>query len=337
MKKYSNSLERLMRYYSLFTYQYESSISYISQFYEIPLSVVRKDFATILNCANAPFYLLDESDADFCSSELIISGQYDESLWGYFDITENDYFNNLLCIPVNVDEYLAYNNLYEQHSFPKQIYKENSYVSSSIRNKKYLTDFNPTVLEHLETIESAILDNNGIVFKYKLPQTHVSEVHIKPIRIGFDATENRYVVITTYLRRVCVYDLDYIMGTIKIDSENDSIVTPELLSKSDKVWGFDFNSCFNEYGEFVPALRVKVCFFDEANVINKVRRDLTYRNPLNLELDTQGNLIYEDDVYGIDSFIQWILGFGSSVKILSPDSLIDSIKAIYLSLISPRQ
>jgi predicted DNA-binding transcriptional regulator YafY len=64
-------------------------------------------------------------------------------------------------------------------------------------------------------------------------------------------------------------------------------------------------------------------YCNEANVINKAKRDLAYRNPVNLYHDEGGNLIYEDDIYGKDSFIRWILSYGSSVRILEPQSLID--------------
>ena len=85
-----------------------------------------------------------------------------------------------------------------------------------------------------------------------------------------------------------------------------------------RIWGFEFNTCHDDKGKLVEGTVVKVRFYDEANVINKATRELTHRNPIELFKDDSGSLIFSDEVYGIDSFLNWIYSFGSSAQILEP-------------------
>ena len=82
-----------------------------------------------------------------------------------------------------------------------------------------------------------------------------------------------------------------------------------------QVWG----NCFTDSPE-----HVKVRFYNEANVWEKVRRDLACRKKGQL-YEKDGFLYYEDTVYGISKFRPWIYGFGSSAIVLEPVSLREHI------------
>ena len=157
-------------------------------------------------------------------------------------------------------------------------------------------------------------------------------VSVKPLKIGFDATENRYVVISASNGHIQVHDVECMSRISVPKAETDS--DPSLINKipHKKVWGFEYDKCLDKSGALTDPLRVKVMFYyNEANVINKAKRDLAYRDPIALYTDDSGNLIYEDDIYGKMSFLKWIRSYGSSVRILEPRSLADEFISTLLN------
>ncbi len=90
-------------------------------------------------------------------------------------------------------------------------------------------------------------------------------------------------------------------------------------------WGLELNA-----GEWV-----KVRFLNEAQVIRKALKELSYRYPKeHLENFSDGSLLFTGQVVGLDSFRSWLRGFGSSVEVLEPahlrESMIESAKMLYL-------
>ena len=62
---------------------------------------------------------------------------------------------------------------------------------------------------------------------------------------------------------------------------------------------------------------VKVKFYKEGRVWEKVRRDLECRTNGKL-YEKNGFLYYEDIVYGFSKFSNWIYGYGSSAIVIEP-------------------
>ena len=84
-------------------------------------------------------------------------------------------------------------------------------------------------------------------------------------------------------------------------------------------------------GNRVP---VKVRFFNEAQVITKVRLALRNRPWAALKEQADGSWILIDEVDGLGYFKSWLRGFGSSAVVLEPPELrqemIDSARRVYL-------
>lgn len=365
----NNTLNRLVAYHSLCSSSYYKSITAISTYCNIPLNVVRADFIFLFKsdifdilCSiyDMDEYISIEECKKICSAlkikytdmdtaledisvffdgpknrtkleTLFKDGLFDNIPFEIQDISSNEpYSDGLLSIPVDVDEYMAYMNIYEQNNMPKRIDNEKTLVTTTIRNKKYVCEFDHLILDKLEAIEQAIDQNLCIKFKYNsfLPSDgheNISEISILPLKIGFDATNNVYVVISTKENDILCYNIENIVGEILVDRKATHITSEKLLKHINKVWGFEYDKCLNKNGTYKKGTRVKVKFFNEANVINKVRRDLFYRTPIKLGCDKTGNLVYEDIIYGEDSFISWVLSFGSSAQILEPQPLVDKI------------
>lgn len=66
---------------------------------------------------------------------------------------------------------------------------------------------------------------------------------------------------------------------------------------------------------------VRVHFYDEAGVWEKVRREFARRGMEGLKELSGGVLEYHGPVYGVNNFARWVLSFGSSAVVLEPDWL----------------
>lgn len=76
-------------------------------------------------------------------------------------------------------------------------------------------------------------------------------------------------------------------------------------------WGMDMS----------PPEVVKVRFYNEASVVEKVLREFRYRGlpePVRLP---DGSLEYHGEVLGVYNFAKWVLSFGSSAEVLKPEWL----------------
>ncbi|WP_018084478.1 helix-turn-helix transcriptional regulator [Desulfurispora thermophila] len=66
---------------------------------------------------------------------------------------------------------------------------------------------------------------------------------------------------------------------------------------------------------------VRVHFYNEAGVWEKVRREFAWRGIEGLKELPDGLLEYHGPIYGVNNFARWVLSFGSSAVVLEPDWL----------------
>ena len=167
----------------------------------------------------------------------------------------------------------------------------------------------------LQIIDEAIKKKKSLSMNYKNSIGEILKITFQPLKISYDESENLYCVLSVSENKIQVHRLDRILdlwpGTEKVDAGDSSIID----SIAPQVWG----NCFSEQPE-----HVKVKFYNEANVWEKVKRDLTCRTKGHL-YEKDGYLYYEDTVYGISKFRPWIYGFGSSAIVQEPKSLRDHI------------
>lgn len=190
-------------------------------------------------------------------------------------------------------------------SFERVIHIKDSYLS----NHNY-----ETLYEKLSTINDAIESNNSVYITYHTNHKGKKHLTIHPLKISFDTNENQYSVISIDQNQINVYRIDQILE-IKILEKDDNEKDDSKLDIAPHVWG----NCFRD-----SPIKVKVKFYNEANVWEKVKKDLGYRNPDSL-YEKDGFLYYEDTIYGINKFRSWIFGYGKSAILLSPKSEIDKI------------
>lgn len=187
----------------------------------------------------------------------------------------------------------------------------------------YLYTHNYNALnEKLDMIHRAINEDRCLQMKYKTSQNKIIDIFFHPLKVSYDADENLYSVISIYKEELRVHRLDRILS---LDFSEKSVYKIEkqdlgLLDITPNVWG-NFFSGKPEY--------VKIRFYNEANVWEKVKKELA--NRINGKLyEEEGFLYYEDLVYGISRLRSWVYGYSSSAVVLEPESLrqqiIESLK-----------
>ncbi|MBC5656541.1 WYL domain-containing protein [Clostridium sp. BX14] len=364
MNNYENPYIRLQTYYSWISrgsYDLDGmSILELHHYTQIPIDTIRLDIAAILkwqaainskydgdisfipeNLENRIFLdfenikdLFKENQSDGDMSDEDSQFEYtiadmlnrfdpdleEKLLNGGFDhipidiencsLTESDNFN----IALSYDESLALDAIRKDITpdKPSPITKTSFLqIKDSYRT---IHDYQE-LTSRLQIIDEAIKKKKSLSMNYKNSIGEILKITFQPLKISYDESENLYCVLSVSENKIQVHRLDRILdlrpGTEKVDAGDSSIID----SIAPQVWG----NCFSEQPE-----HVKVKFYNEANVWEKVKRDLACRTKGHL-YEKDGYLYYEDTVYGISKFRPWIYGFGSSAIVQEPKSLREHI------------
>ena len=207
-------------------------------------------------------------------------------------------------LPLEKDEYAVYRQ-FREHKWGKMapvLRIKDSFRSAPSKN----------VLRYLDVITDAIQ------YKKKLEICHgtmcVRSV-ISPLKVFYNATENEYAIVTIDKNgEPFLYPLSDI-ESVKPLKKKFSVPETEALEKLHQLWGTEFKS---------DRVHARVRFYHEGNVHEKVKRDTANRKYATLT--AQGKtLVFEDDVYGYDTFKAWVLGFGASAVVEKPLKLRNEI------------
>lgn len=355
MNSFTNPYVRLQIYYSWLSSRCSEglytgmTIQELQSATQIPISVIRMDIASILkwnfdiiekyckipelenateSIENMIYFSTDEDkikevsptlkkwifaqNLDVFSPELkdkILAGELDHiplfishSCYSEFDIA------------LTYDEALALDTTLQDLKNNQPVARKSSCFLKIKDNYRSIHNYRE-LADRLQLIEEAIEYQTPLFMKYKNAKVECSQFHFQPLKISYDETENLYCVLSVYHGAVQVHRLDRIQGlwSSKESVEIGNISIIEDLAP--QVWG----NCFSEEPQ-----HVKVKFYNEANVWNKVKKDLACRTKGQL-YEKDGFLYYEDTVYGISKFRPWIYSFGSSAIVLEPKSLREHI------------
>lgn len=365
MSKNENPYFRLQQYYGLFIndkngylldddFEYGISVNHLHEKLDIPIFVIRKDILCIFEWQRSIDNFLEEKKFpngiedvpkilfyDEDNSCQFINNKYDiEILLDEFYYGESDTFEKLFTegvfddVPIMLD---VKENMYRFPLSPEEAVAlwnlditreiklnrsefDRTYIDFYDVKDSYLFTNQYIDINHkLEMINEAITNKQCLAITYKASVDRTIKFYFRPLKVTYDADEDIYSILSIYKGRIQVHRLDRIESIKKSDKK---IVDCDesLLDIYSNVWG----NCFSDEPE-----HVKVRFYNEANVWNKVRKELA--NRVNGKLYEEGGyLYYEDTVYGISKFRSWIYGYGSSAIVLEPESLrkhiIDSLK-----------
>lgn len=333
MSQYCNPYFRIQTYLA-FSNEFNCTTMSIAEFQaymKIPIGVIRNDIYHLFveaivyfdeNCdeyknINSKHNDILEKEIDQKFKDLLVKGCFDD-LRLCNDTTQSH------IVISTLDEQNAFKDYVKEKvgMFPKVLSDPLYYLKDNYRT--YKTNL---FIDNVAEIRQAIRGNRKIKIDYVGKDHAVRRYEIFPLKISYDNLDNKYAVLSVQNGKIMVNNIDRILKVEVMDTTNNNRQEQlDLIEqKYKKVWGNSFGS---------DSFRVKVRFKNEANVWEKVRRDIFYREPICLEeknVDNEEYLYYEDIVFGIDKFKSWILGYGSSVEVIEPENLkiriIDSLKA----------
>lgn len=196
--------------------------------------------------------------------------------------------------------------------------------------KDSLASASAEVRERLRIIREAIRTGKCIEFTYKSPSLPAAE-HVKaaPVMLCHNRTDDLwYCVVFPDAERIFTYRLDRIMPR---STGHDVLLLKESFTPPPRedprferlslMWGMDFDNAHPD----PVCIKVRIAP-NTSNILNKIRADIADRTEARL-YEENGFWYYEDRLIGLRSFKNWLLSFGSSVKVLSPASLAEEIIA----------
>lgn len=283
------------------------TIKWLSESYNIPITVIRSDICSILMAYKKynDYLVIYPQDIDWEYVDLkevasaISEGQWDDlSL-----VTSIGLHDDCHSLSLSPEEQKA---LLEEFKFSTttvdfEIKKDFKYYAAP-----------KDLFNTLEEINYAIDNNHQICFSYfkgKTPSTH----QLTPVKIIYDNEENLYYVLAFQDKTFKTFDLRLIKYlTVETSTKAEDYDKESLLAKAPHVWKNAF--------DVKKPTHVKVKF--NANVYNRIYEDLAYRNPDTLlTLGRDSSIIFEDDIYGLSGFEAWIRTYGSNAVILEPKKL----------------
>ena len=316
MSKYYHPINRLTAYFNFFSSGMLISIQDISEKSSIPLSIIREDFSLLLS-QNALFEFDDQHEAlyDFIENDL-------EAFIHLFK--QGKYDNLPLCL--NLPQ-LKYEQIFIDFS-KDEIVTFNMFFNTELSDTNKITvkeDYNHNYIytnltNMLTIINHAILHQQTITLTYKLETGNLKTFHLFPLKIIHNKTTNLFVLLSIDKNnQITVNRFDGIKD-ISVAEEHFTIAPTDILDILPNVWDNRFND---------KPYKVKIRFRNEANVFIKVKRDLACRTNGHL-YEQDGFLYYEDVVYGLEAFKEYINSYGRSAIVLEPkllrNMIINSLK-----------
>ena len=388
---YKHPYERLAKYFSMINLASSTneiiSIRTIYDSTNIPLKIVRNDIAEIIdwqfkadNISESEintiisFMYDDEEDEDApknkdtpiwpamkkSAAEIAQEEKNDHKLLitkilnGYYDNTQLTNISlksykcdNNICIPVSPQAIEALAYLKEKESKLSKVYSKyknrylNDYLIKDSFRYSHWADY--PLKTAIDDINLAISDNKPLDIEYVKPNGEYHTISILPAKITYDSQDNIYQIIYVEGKHINSIRIDRIKSISPSKKEISSYDSSIITQKSPNVWGNAFND---------EPIKVKVIFYNEANVWEKVYQDLKCRNITDKTLYTtkkkypvtgrdnevtwQSFLVYEDVVIGKNKFKSWLRSYGSCAIVISPKELRDEMIASYQQAQSTR-
>ena len=316
-----STLERLTAITELlYDCEEDYSISDLADHLNLPLGVMRNDLAALASSREffPYFYSEDTAYEDISGpqelAQHILDGALDDVAFHLDDFsTQQDDF--LHTIPLTLSEYRALENF--DAEFVNNVYYpllEQKTICPALKSK---------TKEYRIILQQAILKKQPMQIRYTSGKGEKFAKTILPVAFSHNVLENLVYVISYENEEYISYRIDRISY---LRPSFDVLPYPanlDILEKLPYVWGMEYQFAPDE-----KPMNVKLAVFDEGNVLYKIKRDTSLRPKAKLYQKNE-YWIYEDEVLGFHSFRSWVFSFGSSVVVLEPPELRDSIRQSY--------
>lgn len=318
---YHKSEDRLSILYALLQSDYyEFTIRSVSRDLVLPLAVIRQDCAVLFTSPELKLHISDYPDHTLSVesdsfTEALLNGSYDEQI---FELTINvPLFPDGFYLPVDELEYGVISDrfpqLLEQNHLPVNFYTKHTIFDMPFEEHISQRHVMVAIRDALFKIRGAIHDKRIISFDYLTAQGGKHHEYTVPETIFHDANENLYYCID-YLGRA--FRLDR-MNSIQLRKKSD--MDTKQTERMDYLWSAETSD--------TDPIHVKFKIVGHTtNLFSKIDRETKHRKYRKLYQDENNIWIYEDDIIGVNSFCRWLRSYGSSIVVLSPDSIIQRMK-----------
>ena len=167
-------------------------------------------------------------------------------------------------------------------------------------------------IEWMDTFDLIIREGTALEFIYYAPGFEPERKCIRPVKLIHNIDSHNIYVVDTEEK---IYRFDR-MKLMKPSNKRIDIPDGVQYDKFDMMWGVEHSE----------PIHVRLKIYDEANVIDRIRRELGHRCEGKIR-EFEGHFLYEDDIIGVNSFRSWVSGYGSSVVVLEPQELAENIIA----------
>ncbi|MCR4424627.1 MAG: WYL domain-containing protein [Firmicutes bacterium] len=176
----------------------------------------------------------------------------------------------------------------------------------------------PAVLTQVQTLEYASLEQRVVRMVYrKQGAQEESRREVEPLGLVYYWFHDAWYLIA-FCRR------SHEIRHFRVDRIRALVMTDEAFTYPD---GFDLASYMAPiWGVYADEpTRVRVRFYDEMNVIARLRAEVAARPSATLARASDGTYVLADYVSGLSEFRAWLRTFGSSAEVLEPTSLRDQL------------
>ena len=315
MSKFYNPITRLQIYWNFFSSGVLISMNDISEQSYIPIKIIREDFLFFFSNKSFDYNLFifeDTTEEIYETLENNInvflkkfsSGDYDD-IPLCLDLPQLK--KELVFINLSKDEILAFNKLFDTNISEQNIvtikedYNDN-HVYTNLHNL-------------LSIVNNAILNKNTITITYKTKKHSLRDYTLFPLKIIHDKSTNLFTLLSLNEKQQVMVNRFDCIKDISISNIPYNVSSTDVLDILPNVWSNNFTD---------PPYKVKVKFINEASVFKKVKKELACRVNGSL-YEKDDCLYYEDIVYGIEGFKNYIFSYGSSAIVLEPKHLQDDI------------
>lgn len=176
--------------------------------------------------------------------------------------------------------------------------------------------------------ESLLLEEALRISYYSREKGEKVEFNLIPLGMILDGNTGLWYLLVSFNKLRPCRDLQFF--------RLDCIIEVKKEGSFDYPKDFDLQQFMKLYWGVQPGnpITVAVRFINEANVVAKAKKALTYRCPPGrLTEKEDGSLLYEGEVVGMDVFRAWLRSFGSSVEVLKPlelrEAMINTARKLY--------
>lgn len=316
-----SALERLTAITELlYDYEEEYSLSDLADYLNVPIGVVRNDLAAIaVSREFCPYLYSDEEVYDSVSdpqelAQQILKGTLDDIAFHLdcFLPQQDDFLHR---ISLSLSEYQALENFDTE-------FINNAYYPL-LEQKTICPVLTPKAKEYRSILQHAITNKKAMQIKYISGKGEVFKKTILPVAFSHNVPENLVYVISFENDNYIPYRIDRIEHLRPSFEKMPYPADLRILEKLPYVWGMEY-----QFQPDVEPMKVKIAVFDEGNVLYKVRRDISLRPKATLHQE-KDYWIYEDEVIGFHNFRAWVFSFGSSMIVLDPPELRESVIQSY--------